>query len=96
MHSRTLIVTFFSGLLFAASVQAEDAIKTFGEMDTDASGYISMDEARASKDIADHFKSIDTDADGKLSIDEYQAYMGEGRNSPPQETETPEPGAAPY
>jgi len=96
MKSKAMIFTLASGLFFAASIQAADALMTFEDMDGNANGYISMGEAKASKEIADNFKKIDKNGDGNINITEYQEYMGKGRMSPPHEMEVPEPGAAPY
>ena len=91
-----ILITVVPGLFFAGSLLAADALMTFEDMDKDANGYISTGEASASQEIANNFKEIDTNADGHINITEYQAYMGHGRMSPPEEMETPEPGAAPY
>ena len=96
MNSKILILTLVPGLFFTAGLQAADAILTFEEMDSDSNGYISLDEAKATNDIANNFKQIDTDDNGKINITEFQEYMGQGRVTPPEDMETPEPGAAPY
>lgn len=95
MYSKKLIYTLVSGLSFVTGLQA-DAILTFEEMDSNANGYISSDEAKASHDIDSNFEQIDINADGNINITEFQKYMGKGRATPPEEMETPEPGAAPY
>jgi len=96
MNIKILILTLVPGLFFVAGLQAADAILTFEEMDRDANGYISLDEAKATSDIANNFKQIDSDDDGNINITEFQEYMGKDRVTPPEEMETPEPGAAPY
>ena len=96
MNSKILILTLVPGLLFSSGLQAGDAMLTFEEMDRDSNGYISIDEAKASSDIAKNFKQIDTDDNGNINITEFQAHMGKGRVTPPEEMETSEPGAAPY
>ena len=96
MNSKILILTLVPGLFFTAGLQADDAILTFEEMDRDANGYISLDEAKATNDIANNYKKIDTDDNGNIDITEFQEYMGQGRVTPPEEMETSEPGAAPY
>lgn len=96
MYSKILILTLVPGLFFASSLQAADAILTFEEIDRDSNGYISLDEAKATNDIANNFKQIDTNNNGNINITEFQEYMGKGRNAPPEEMETSEPGAAPY
>jgi len=96
MNSKILILTLSPGLFFAAGLQAGDAILTFEEMDRDSNGSISVDEAKATNDIANNFEQIDANGNGSINITEFQKYMGKGRNTPPEEMETPEPGAAPY
>lgn len=70
--------------------------ETFEELDTDGDGYISKPESTARLDLEVNFDSIDKDGNGRLNIKEYEAYQGKGRMSPPEESEIPEPGAAPY
>ncbi|MDH5471968.1 MAG: EF-hand domain-containing protein [Gammaproteobacteria bacterium] len=94
MNTRTLIFTLISGLFFSVVSHADNGAMTFEEMDADANNYITQGEAR--KDIKSNFSQIDTDADGKLTITEFQKYIGRHRMTPPEEMETPEPGAAPY
>ncbi|MBD3619312.1 MAG: calmodulin [Chromatiales bacterium] len=90
------------GMLFMAMVVAfgtaamAEVPMTFEDLDRDANGYISQSEAAARKDLKAGFAAIDRDGDGRLTIGEYQAYEGKGRMSPPEESEVPEPGAAPY
>ncbi|MDX5332481.1 MAG: hypothetical protein LPK58_00325 [Gammaproteobacteria bacterium] len=82
-------------IAFGAGAVA-DVPMTFEDLDRDANGYINQSEAGARKDLKADFSSIDKDGDGRLTIREYQAYEGKGRMSPPEESEVPEPGAAPY
>jgi Ca2+-binding EF-hand superfamily protein len=84
------------GLVAVGTVAMADVPLTFEDLDRDADGYISQSEAEARKDLKAGFASIDKDGDGRLTIGEYQAYEGKGRMSPPEESEVPEPGAAPY
>ena len=90
------LVTLVTGLIFSAAALANDALLTFEEMDRNSNGYITLNEAKASEDIAEHFKQIDSDGDGNINITEFQAYMGRDRMTPPEEMEVSEPGAAPY
>lgn len=96
MNRKALILTLAPCLFLSATIQAGDAILTFEEMDRDSSGYISSNEARSSKDIANKFKQVDSNGDGKINITELQAYRGKDLMMPPEDLETPEPGAAPY
>ncbi|HDP89589.1 MAG TPA: hypothetical protein ENN42_06485 [Thioalkalivibrio sp.] len=84
------------GLVAVGTVAMADVPMTFEELDRNADGYISAEEAAARPDLAKKWDKADTDGDGRLTIGEYQAWAGKGRMSPPEETETPEPGAAPY
>jgi len=96
MKKYFLIHTLITGLFLSFSIQAEDAILSFEELDGDSDGYITAAEAKASKNIAKNFKKVDTDRDGKISITEFQYFMGKDLFTPPEDTEIEEPGAAPY
>ncbi len=82
--------------LTCTNVSAGKYKGTFEELDTDANGYISKEEAMERSDVGRNYKRIDQDQDGQLSSGEFSAFEGEGKFSPPEESETPEPGAAPY
>jgi len=88
--------TLFTCLFLSTGSQASDALLSFEEMDRDSNGYISLNESTANEDMANIFSQVDSNGDGKINITEFQAYMGKDRVSPPEEMETPEPGAAPY
>jgi len=96
MNSKRLILTLISCLFISTAIQANDALLSFEEMDHDSNGYISVYESRVSEDITKNFNRIDSNSDKQINITEFQSYMGKGRVSPPEEMETPEPGAAPY
>lgn len=96
MKIKLLFISLTSSLLFVTNISAADMPIAFEELDQDASGYISSDEAKARDDLVQNFKEIDSDNNGKLNIDEYQAYEGQGLNEPPEDSETSELGAAPY
>jgi hypothetical protein len=95
MSISKLLITLFICTLSSQYVLAKEFPLRFEELDTDANAFVSKDEAKVRKDLVKNFKKIDEDKDGKLSISEYQAYEGKGRYQPPEETETPELGAAP-
>ena len=82
-------------LLFIPSSWAGDFPLAFEAIDQNADGFISAAEVTLRKDLEQQFKEVDKDGDGQLSLTEYQAYEGKGRYAPPEETETPEIGAAP-
>lgn len=95
MNNKLIILSVFSLLLLSACSQTRQGeVLTFEEQDADSNGYISSSEATGN--IGRHFKKIDGNGDGKVNIEEFQKYMGKGRMTPPEEMETPEPGAAPY
>ena len=91
----TRIICVLGGLLIA-SVALADVPLAFEELDRDGNGYISEEEASVRDDLKEHWATIDKDGNGRLDIGEYQAYEGKERLEPPQESEVPEPGAAPY
>jgi hypothetical protein len=100
MRYKILIPSLISLLLVAACGPSRPGMAegsmVYDDLDADVDGYISPYEARANRDIAGKFKQIDQNGDGKINIEEFQAYMGRHRQSPPEEMEIPEPGAAPY
>lgn len=54
-----------SGVAFAQA--------SFEELDADADGYVSAEEALASPEVAERFAALDADADGQLSAEEFAA-----------------------
>lgn len=66
----------------------------FEDIDADADGSISKEEAKVRADLIAHWRGADKDKDGKLSLEEYIEYV---RNSgyDPEDVSIPEVGAAP-
>jgi len=96
MRTPTILISLFLSTLFIHyAVAAEEFPLKFEELDTDGNAVISKDEAKVRKDLKKEFKNIDKDGNGKLDLSEYQIYEGKGRFEPPEDTETPELGAAP-
>jgi len=71
-------------------------ILTFEETDTNSDGYISKQEAKAYKDLHSKWAKVDTNKDGRADIDEFTRFESTGRFEPPEDSETPELGAAPH
>ena len=96
MTLKVTSIVLLSSLFAATSAYAATGEKPviFDDIDADASGCISKDEAAVRQDLIDNYANIDTDKDGKLCVDEYSAYHNRGR-MPPEEVEIPEVGAAP-
>lgn len=90
------IVAAASALLFCTPAGAGDYPMTFEQLDTDANGYISAEEAKARPGLADSLQASDQNGDGQLNSAEFSALEGQGRFSPPEDSEVAEPGAAPY
>lgn len=82
-------MTFVSGSIAVAAAPV-----IFDDIDTDASGCISKQEAKVRKDLIKNFKSIDTDKNGTICVDEYTVYENKGEFVP-DDVEIPEVGAAP-
>jgi hypothetical protein len=81
----------------SAGVSAGDKYPmTFEELDRDGDGYISAEEAKARPDLAKGLEASDNNKDGQLNSAEFSAFEGKTRLTPPEESEIPEPGAAPY
>lgn len=99
MNSKILILTLLT-LAFTSSCtqtkEVEEPVLTFEEMDSDLNGYITSAEAKISINIARNFRQIDSNDDANIDITEFLVHMGKNRMTPPEEMETPEPGAAPY
>ena len=99
MNRNSLVLALLSIMAVygcAQSTKDNGPVLTFEELDGNKNGYITADEAKASNRIANAFKEIDSNGDGNVTITEFQVFMGKGRMTPPEEMETPEPGAAPY
>jgi len=89
--------SLLAGALFlCGSAVAADAPMTFEALDTDGNGYISSAEAQSRTDLSENWKDIDKNTDDQLDITEFSAFEGEGRFTPPEESEEPGLGAAPY
>lgn len=83
-------------LLVSGTAVSADFPATFEALDTNGDGYISNEEASARKDVTKSWQAIDKNTDNKLDISEFDAFEGKGRYTTPEESEEPEPGAAPY
>jgi|GEM_PF-3073963 len=96
MHFSKLPAMLFIGAIVSQPAVAAEYPLLFEEIDANADGYIDKEEAKVRKDLVKNFKKIDENKDDKLNLAEYQLYEGKEAYEPPQETETPELGAAPY
>jgi hypothetical protein len=83
------------GLGVVTALSAEE-VKTFEDLDINADGYISKDEAAAQKSIKRNWAKVDADKNDRIDISEFSAFESEGRFTPPEESEVAEPGAAPF
>ena len=66
----TLTLMLIAGSAFAQS--GSDA-PSFTQIDANADGRISTEEARADARVAERFQDADTDRDGYLSLEEFSA-----------------------
>jgi hypothetical protein len=85
-----------SSIILSAGSAMAGEVLTFEQIDVDGNGYISAEEAKVREDLAGALPATDKDGDGQLNITEFSAFEGEGRLTPPEDSEIAEPGAAPY
>jgi hypothetical protein len=83
-------------LLVSITAAAADYPATFESLDTDGNGYISSQEAAARPDLAKNWPTIDKNSDDQLDIAELSAFEGKTTFTPPEDSEEPGIGAAPY
>jgi hypothetical protein len=95
MIKKTPYFILCSVFLLVTACKTEKGPIVYEDLDTDANGYITKDEAKVRKDLLKNWNKIDTDGDGKLTVTEYINYEGKGRLEAPEELEISEPGAAP-
>ena len=97
MQKSSILTTLSAVVLtLPAYALAAESVSTFEQFDTDGNGYISADEASTGSALSANFKATDSNGDGRLDISEFSAFEGQGRLTPPEDAEIPEPGAAPY
>ena len=72
---RTATISILLASIFAFSPvwagEAATTEETFANLDTDHDGFISMEEAKQLKGLADKFAAADSDGDGKLVLSEF-------------------------
>jgi EF hand len=83
-------------LLVSIGAVAADYPATFESLDKDGNGYISSQEAAARPDLAKNWSAIDKNTDNQLDITEFSAFEGRATLTPPEDSEEPGIGAAPY
>lgn len=66
----TLILMMAAGMAFA---QSDSDAPSFVQLDVNADGRISMEEAKADARVAERFPEADKDRDGHLSLEEFTA-----------------------
>ena len=96
MNLKTILLVVVCSLFIATSgfTAGQNEPVMFEDIDTDADGSISKNEAKARKDLRKNFRKADTDKSGTINVDEYTAFHNRGRMDI-EEVEIPEVGAAP-
>jgi hypothetical protein len=87
---------FAGALLVSVTAGAADYPATFESLDKDGNGAISNEEAAARPDLIENWAEIDVNSDNTVTITEFSAFEGKARLTPPEESEEPGLGAAPY
>lgn len=99
MNNRILVKCSLAAIFAHATIlpaQAGNDYSVFENIDGNADGFISKNEAQVREDLSKEWKNIDKDGDGQLDISEFSAFEGQGDLTPPQDPDMGEPGAAPY
>lgn len=73
MKTRIAVAVALPVMLFAGAAFAMDASAMLAELDADASGSISKEEAAANEDLVAKFDELDADANGEISAEELAA-----------------------
>ncbi len=74
---RTIVMLLSIGFAAAAMagegqvIQAIEELPTFNQLDADADGRITPDEANGNQRISELFQTLDSDQDGVLNAEEY-------------------------
>ena len=72
---KLLIVSAAALFIPAMAAYAGDAeVAAFNQLDTDKSGVISQQEAKAFPDLATIFSDLDIDQDSELTLEEFEAF----------------------
>jgi hypothetical protein len=98
-HLRPVCLTpaLLAGALLAClTAQAAGNPATFESLDKNGDGSLSREEAAASPDLAEHWAEIDVNKDNTVTITEFSAFEGKATLTPPEDSEKPGIGAAPY
>ena len=82
-------------LCLGTVAQSEDAYVVYEDIDLNADGWISLDEARQRGDLFENWYRIDVDGNGLISSMEFLRYESSGRYGLPYEAQNMDPGAAP-
>jgi Ca2+-binding EF-hand superfamily protein len=73
---KKLLLTAAVLLLPTMAIQAAEAeTAMFNQLDTDQSGFISAEEAKAHPELAPIFSNLDVDKDEQLSLEEFIASI---------------------
>ena len=81
----TVVVALLASTAFAGdenTMRQDEALTTFKALDANSDGFVSKEEAKASKEVIEEWNEIDTDRNGVLSSSEYAkaSALGETGN----------------
>lgn len=91
---RTMPIATAFVLMTAGAAQAEPPSSQFQNLDADANGYLSQQEAASNADLGMRWEKLDANQDGRLDTSEFSAF--EADNGGMMEQTPPAPTAPRY
>jgi len=96
MKIKYLLLSVAVTVTSTAFAEQSSSDATFKKLDRNSDGYISIKEAAENAALVKSWKTLDTDTNEKLEMSEFSAFEEEQDFTPPQNSDTPDIGAAPH